>query len=376
MKYFYKHVVQDNKAVALLIVISTVAILTIFMVELNYKTNLYIKVSSSYKESTQAYYLSQSSVNLALVRLAIFNKLKNTKIGNIKVPAQFLDVVWSFPLSYPFPTSSLGGESSFNVDTDINKYGTFSHSIIPLDDKFNLNTVLLSEKEEEIFLSIVGATYDRLLETEEDFGAKYTKEDFINIANNIIDWIDFDNNSRNGGDEDVVYLNKNLDYKPRNGPIPSLFELKMIDGMNDELFKIFKDKINLFASSLNPNDLGFSLWQILLPETSSEDLKNILKEKELYGIPFTSEEEIKNWLFESFAIKSDFFNPSKLPLAFDRNSFKIKATGVVGKTKKTVSCYISDMYKYLNSYGFLNKTKNKVKDTTKIVPDIVFWELE
>ena len=366
---------NNNKGVALLIVITTVAILSIFMVELTYKTRLYIKVSSSYKESIQAYYLAKSSVNLALTRLAIFNKLKQTKIENFKVPAQFLDIIWSFPLSYPFPIG-FGGGDSFNADTDINSFGSFDQKIDSLDNKFNVNMVVLGEEQEKIFLSIVEASYEKLLEEKEDFSSKHSKEDFVILANNIIDWIDADNNSKNGGDENAYYLNNALDYKPRNGPIPDILELKMVDTMTDELFDIFTTNINIFASNLNPNDSGIEIWKLLLPEVPIDELKKILKEKELYGLPFSSEEEIKTWLYEVFAIKSDAFNPSKLSLSFERESFKITARGIVGRTQRSVTCYISNIYKYLNSFGFLNKKKEDKNKKHSIIPEIILWELE
>lgn len=368
-------ILKNNKGVALLIVITTVAILTIFMVELNYKTSLYIKVSSAYKQSTQAYYLAKSSVNLALTRLAIFNKLKDTKIKNFKIPTQLLDVVWSFPLSYPFP-SGFSEDGAFNVDTDIKSFGTYEHTISSLDDKFNINMILLGEEQEKIFLAIIEGVYERLLEEKEDFSTKYTKEDFIILAKNIMDWIDLDDTSRNGGDEETYYLNKALEYKPRNGAIVDISELKLVDGMTEELFDIFTRNINLFANALNPNDLGLEMWKLLLPDLPLEDVERVLSEKALYGIPFSSEKEIKTWLYEVLAIKASSFNPAKLPLSFSRESFKIIAKGTVGRTERNIICYVSKMYKYLNSFGFLNK-KNKDKNKKySIIPEIVFWELE
>jgi type II secretory pathway component PulK len=66
------------------------------------------------------------------------------------------------------------------------------------------------------------------------------------IANSIIDWIDADSTPRDGGAEDDYYSALNPPYHCKNGPLDSLEELLLVQGVTPQL---------LFGNDLNRNGI-------------------------------------------------------------------------------------------------------------------------
>jgi DNA uptake protein ComE-like DNA-binding protein len=64
------------------------------------------------------------------------------------------------------------------------------------------------------------------------------------IANAIIDWIDTDENVRSGGAESQTYASRTPPYRCKNGPLDSIEELLLVQGVTPEL---------LFGSDTNRN---------------------------------------------------------------------------------------------------------------------------
>ena len=97
-----------------------------------------------------------------------------------------------------------------------------------------------------------------VFESEQADGHQYTREEVIG---NLIDWVDADDNRVNidplngwapiegAGEGEDSYLRDSDDrYRSKDGPFDSVFELKMIRGINDELFYFLKDKVSVYGS--------------------------------------------------------------------------------------------------------------------------------
>jgi type II secretory pathway component PulK len=66
------------------------------------------------------------------------------------------------------------------------------------------------------------------------------------IANSIIDWLDADSTTRDGGAEDDYYMSLPTPYHCKNGPLESIEELLMVQGVTPQL---------LFGNDLNRNGI-------------------------------------------------------------------------------------------------------------------------
>jgi type II secretory pathway component PulK len=379
---------KNKRGVALILVLSTVAMVSVLIVDLNYNSRVTYTLGSNYKNSKTSYYLAKSSINIALLRIAIVNKLEDLNLGQIKIPPSVLEFIYSIPFMYPFTSEmfllfgasdlSMGLKDTLekiNTESNISKVGSFSHQIHGLDSKININLVSKDENSIIKFIELMRNHYNNKIENDEDFGIRNPIEDYIELINNIIDWIDPDDVSRNGGSEDNYY--RNYDYKPRNNAIPVLNELHLVEGMNDELFYFIEPLITVYSrNALNVNKMTPNLWKMIEYRLSDDDIKLIMEKINEEG-GFTSYNELANFIEQNTYITAQEFNPLKIPLVFDDKTFKIEAKGIIRNHIRNMVAYVSKSYE--ESMGITNLKQN-INFNDNIIknyrPKIVYWELD
>lgn len=97
-----------------------------------------------------------------------------------------------------------------------------------------------------------------VFEKEQEDGHRYTREE---VVGNLIDWIDADDNriyidpltwqfQAGAGEGEDSYLREGgLKYRSKDAPFDSIEELRMVRGINDELYNFLKDKVSVHAGS-------------------------------------------------------------------------------------------------------------------------------
>lgn len=381
---------RNKKGMALLLVLTSIVIITVMIVELSYNSRIASTVSANYKDEVAAEYLAKSSVNVALLRLAIVRKIKTFKSGSFTIPQEVTSMIISMPFIFPPPTEMLalvgiGGEMGLGLsnmldkiktDNNIAKVGHFDNTIIGMDSRLNINMVPLTEESVNTFKEQMKNLYASTVLNDESFGHRYSMEEFEILLNNIIDWIDVDSESRNGGDEARYYDKKDPVYKPRNASIPTISELHMIEGMNDELFDVTTPMMTVFSSgSINVNKVSNEMWKTVDSRLTDEEIKAIRERIDLEG-PFTNEKELRTWIGKNTKIPATEFNPLKISLAFDDENFKIEATGYSGRVSKKIICYVSNYYSELLTTGKVTKQQGSQQSVTESVkPNVVHWEM-
>ncbi len=380
----------------MLLVITSAVILSLIMVELNYSTRISSAIAGNYRDETAAYYLARSSVNVAMLRVAIASKAKTFEISGFKLPNDVISMIITLPFVFPPPLELLTMTGSaedadlgmkdmvenIKTDTNIASVGYFDHNISSMDSSLNINAITLSENSISAFKEQMKNYYSLKVQSDESFAHRYPIEKYERVLNNVIDWIDTDSTSRNGGDEDLPYQKKNPPYRARNNFIATINELHMVDEMDDELFDFIAPMVSIFSSgAINANRMDANMWKAIDNNLTDEEIKSLLEKIQLEG-SFTSEQELRTWIGKNTKIAAADFNPLKIPLAFDDEDFKIEATGHSGRVSKKITCYISETYKSLLLMGKLPEKKStdpKAKTTpvtTSFKPEIVFWEMK
>jgi len=381
-------VLKNRKGIALILVLSTVTIVSVLIVDLNYNSRITYTMANNYKNSKVTFYLAKSSINIALLRIAIVNKLEDLSIGQVKIPPSVIEFIWSIPFMYPFSNEmflmlgagdiSMGLKDTIgkiNEEINITKIGSFSHQISGMDNKININIIAKDENNIIKFTELMRNHYNNRIINDEVFALRNPIEDYLELINNIIDWIDTDDVSRNGGSEDTYYRNSN--YKPRNNAIPVLNELHLIEGMNDELFNFIEPLITVYSSnSLNVNKMTPAFWKIIENRLTDEDIELISKKINEEG-GFTSYSELSNWIQDNTIIEATEFNSLKIPLTFKDTTYKIQAKGMIRNNVRNIVAYVSKSYEesmgVRNLKQNLNFNDNIIKDYR---PRVVYWELD
>ena len=202
---------DDDRGVALLIVLLVIALLTVVVVEFTYSAQVETHVALSGRNALQAYYLARSGVNIAEAIL-----IRDAELG----PADGELDLWAQPLP-PLPVGD----------------GTAAIRIRDEARALNLNAIVsagfVREERRQIF--------ERLFDV---LGIDRR------ILAAIVDWIDPDEEpwSTPLGAEQPYYLGLTPPIRIRNGPLLTFRELLLVRGMTPTVL----DRLDGFVTVLPP----------------------------------------------------------------------------------------------------------------------------
>ncbi|MFH1223102.1 MAG: hypothetical protein V1647_02010 [Pseudomonadota bacterium] len=384
---------RNKKGMAMLFVMTSVVILAILIIELNYTTRISSVVAANYRDDTAAYYLARSSVNVALLRIAIAKKAKTFEVQGFKIPPAVISLVVSLPFIFPPPPEllAMSGQAEdvglgakdmlekIKKDTNIASVGYFDHNIVSMDSKININIAALNEDSSTIFKEQMKNYYASKVLSDNTFSHRYPPDKFDRVLNNILDWIDPDASSRISGDENILYQKKELPYKTRSAPIPSLNELHMVEEMDDGLFDFISPMISVFSSGgIDVNKSDAEMWKSIDSRFTDDEIKALLEKIQVDG-PFTSEQELRTWIGQNTRVPAGEFNPNNVPLSFEEDNYQIEAVGHSGKVSRKIVAYVSDVYRNMMLSGKIpEKPKQDTtgkKTVSFVKPSVSYWEI-
>ena len=255
---------KSEAGVALVLTLLITAILVTLIIETNYSTQVDLRIAGNLRNDLQALYLAKSGVNIAISYLKY--DLQNTETDDLTE-----DWAKSYP---PFPV----GEGFVKV------------TIEDENGKIDINKVVKENGEVDPKIQESLSILFERAEVE------------MGILNSIIDWIDPDDDPRPEGAEDYHYGSLDPPYACKNGPLDTLSELLMIEGVTDEVYgkisqhlTIYSDgKININTASKEvlvclDNGIDEGIAEVIIqfreekPFDTTDELKDVLNDEELYA---------------------------------------------------------------------------------------------
>lgn len=311
--------------------------------------------SATEVKKVQAYYAAEACLRLNLLRIKGYQQATKA-LGTMAPDLTMLDQIWSFPLSWPLDVPK--DVSSFDNAAIKKTVGgsllkeQFISSITAEGGKIDINDLGSPSKglREKTKTQLLERFQARVQDGDDSFSERYGSFNFIDLLNNIADWIDDDKESPNGGAENIMYADLHNEFLPPNRPFKTMEELHMVAGMTDELFEILSKQVTLYGvKGINVNqadrDVLISLFNNETPEMADQIVKEILKRRaslELGG-PFKNEKEFMGFLGgyldpEKFSQAND-----KVPLFFGTElNFNINCIGVSGKMTREIEAVVYD----------------------------------
>lgn len=326
---------RKDSGVALLLVILSLALLTVLSYEIMLSSRVDLKIGRNAKERLQSYYLAQSALRFSMLRLHLFKTVRNmVDSGGAPIPglnAQMADMIWSFPLpNLPLPGMDKvvwPGQMSASIESEGSKIPI---NLIDGDDKRGSSKEMAESVKKQVQQLIEG-----LLEDEE-FDKTYRGLKPADLIEPLEDWIDADSEKKSGGDELQYYERQNPPYRPRNDRIPSISELYMIENWTDDLVKRLGRHFTVLNTTgkINPNYVSLERLKIFEPKLSQEDL-GIIQRRRMEQ-PFKDLEDLKNFIRTSSDIKggTQFDYPAGTQNSSRETIFYLKASGIVGDVRK------------------------------------------
>jgi general secretion pathway protein K len=262
-----------RRGVALVVVITSIAILAVFVAELIENTTTDFHVATAQRDRLKAEYLAKSGINLTRLLIAREPQIRRA-VGMLLQPlyqgAQPPQLnVWDFAdmLLAPFADASNAEALTATTGIDFGMMGglgetggTFEVIGVPENSKINLNKPLFFRDDDarrsiamQLFELLGGrqspdSPYDPMFSARDPDGQYTTRLDIVSA---MIDWWDFDEQRTlfdpgngaiaTGGSEDDVYGQYEDPYVVKNAPFDSLEELRLIRGVGDDFWATFVD---------------------------------------------------------------------------------------------------------------------------------------
>lgn len=322
----------------------------------------------------QARYNAQSGIGLSLLRIYIFKGIEKSLEDRWKETLRpLLDRIWSFPFAWPFLYSEELLESDKqNIESLTSQSflkGSYRASITPEDGLLDLNE--LSSSFEPLRNLISSTTFQLLMNAREERAElkdKYKESDFTETLQNLSDWTDLDNESQNGGSEELIEEGK----KPLNRSFISIEEIKKVPGVSQEIYNILKTHITVYgAKTFNINYASKEVLSALeIPEELVEQILSRTQSQSEYYKPFSNLKDFCDFMNElnfSFCEEQERRQGTLDMLSFDYPiAFRIKSTGEYRGQTVGLEALLYDLSSSALNYQeihYKEKERKKLKET-------------
>ncbi len=365
---------QARNGVALLMSLFFVVIMTFLATSISYDTLIEYNVSARSIHKVRAYYAAKSGLEIALLRILIFQKVialipDDADIPDIARPQveaikQKIDLIWQFPFAWPissFIPEDLGniekGEVKAIEEESIFE-GSYQITIQDEGGKIDINDLGSgSKKIREATTKQLLKIFEIEMENNTEFADKYGSTDFNELVNNIKDWVDDDKISDLGGDEksnfDEVldqFEDSNTDEFPPNQAFRTIEELYMIPGMNNEFFNMLKSRVTIYGiKGININTAEKDVIKSLDSQITDE-LVDAIQERindPEQGGPFQNDDDFEGFLEnppKGQGINIEDFNEEGIPLLFgNEHNFVVKSIGTYGGISREITAVTFDL---------------------------------
>jgi general secretion pathway protein K len=288
---------QNQRGMALLLVLLVITLLVAMVVEFDYWTRIDLRSAGNLRDGLQATYLAKGGVASAQALLKDdYRRNSNTTD---------LTGTWAIPLP-PIPL----GE------------GTVLLRITDESSKFNLNNLgnqpNLLQKKQTIIEAI---ELFRLAQVPPEIGEP--------IADAIADWVDTDNEPTGSfGAEESYYQSLPKPYHCKNKPMDSLSELHLVKGMTDDIYR----KVSPYVTVASNGKININTAEPIVLQALGFD-ENAVK-KLIDNRPFTKTSDLYNFMKQGELTQAYSRNQDLFTIKSD--TFSVESRGKVHDVEKTV----------------------------------------
>lgn len=330
----------------------TMTILMVIASEMMYQTSVEYLVSTQSVNQVKAHYAAKAGAEISLFRIYIYRKAL-AMVGS-SVPQSMLDPIWQLPFTWPpmLPTAASGVDKD-EIKALVKQSGMQATYVAQIESegaKIDVNELdspskVIAEATRKQIMQIFQAK----LESDESFSARHRIEEFVDLVDNLKDWIDADQQSESGGTERERYGDRGSDYIPANQPFKTIDELHLVVGMTDEIFSILAPRLTVFGSKgINVNYASRDVLMSLTPLITAQRADQIIKDRasSTRG-PFKDEKDFVEYLASQLNISPNPFRDEQgsalVPLIFTSEiNFRIHSIGQAGRAQREITAIVFD----------------------------------
>jgi len=273
---------KTERGVALVVVLTGIAILAAFSTEFAYRSRVDIQTASNLERRIQAYFHARSAmeiVRLVLTSQKFVDQAARAFGGGVPGLAQGHLELWRFACKFAevFSSSSLNfmGLEVLNLKGSPGigvEQGGFHCEITPEDSRVNLNAALTAADRKAMFTKLYALLRGQV--DEESIAGTGEDRKAVELILNIMDWTDPDDERSDidsngnfvqaaGAGENVNY--SKYGYRARNAKMDSVEEVRLVEGMTDDLFCRFGRQFTVYQTDkLDVNEADLMLIRAIV----------------------------------------------------------------------------------------------------------------
>ncbi len=219
---------DSEKGIVLVIVIIVIAILMILVTDLIYFTQIDSEISMNTRDEVKARYIAKSGVQVAAGAFSAqaLEEL-SAMMGSLGGSAGRDDGLWALSVPY-FPVGQ--GSVSITITDERSKINL--NSLVSTDSNIVDQQVLAELRELFRLLGVDTSKSERFLSS-------------------LVNWLDVPkegtvNDQDSAGANADFYAGLQPAYRIKDGPLDTVEEIRMVDGMDDEFYNTVKDYVTVY----------------------------------------------------------------------------------------------------------------------------------
>lgn len=336
---------HKKKGIALILAISALMLMVYVATEVSRDSLVEYVVNVQELNRIKTYYAARSGMQIALLRVKVFQQ-----VSRMQLPpgfSRYTDQIWKFPFAWPLPISaeinSIDKETMQNANKESLMDATYTHTIDDEGTKIDLNDLVSPSKVlQQITKTQLLNIFQQKMDGDDDFRQNYQSVRFEDLVNRIIDWMSDSTTAANGGDKKSAFRSLGEGYPPNRG-FRTIDELRLVPGINDELFALLAPQITIYGmKAINPNTATREVLMALDSGMTAEAVEAAIRKRDDPDQgPFQGDgdkclENFKQYIEQNGAnrLTEDF---AKIPMVCDKVvNFRIKSTGIYGEGKSAM----------------------------------------
>lgn len=375
---------NQRGSVGILLVLSAVAIVSPFVLNFKYDTEINQIRVYNMENRTQAKLTAESGLQFAMARLKLYKEAYNflEKNENVKelVKPELLDSLWNFPFVYPVPISDkmniIQKEAIKTFLKETILTGSMQLTIENISNKINLNLLRLSRIEDEIeesqkteiernvqpeegdeqfnpesqLIKILQNALFEKSENDEFFQAQYAGIEINTMVNELTYFISDPNSIEEPRGGDLNFQSRELSAK--KAPLASYSELYILPTWPDDISNLIRNEFTIHgALMIDLNKITDQLLRVLIPDIMPEDITEFFAYKNDPRDPkhFNNLEDFKNYIVNIGNImnSNDFderfrkFKEQGLQFGPTPTLFRVIVSSTVNSATYTLTAYVT-----------------------------------
>ena len=304
---------RKQAGIALFMVMSALAVLTIVVGELSYSMHMQSRLAYNYTDGLKAYYSAKAAMKVGLLRLSLYKQVKaylgseQNRMIAAALPSAFVEKIWNFPFMYPIPVpedaSVIQKDALKEFQKNSSMEGEFQVHIQSEGSRLNMNNLLVttapspspsaspspgatpapaptptpsgSAPAEVDFKPIVEDTISKLLhnrrESDREF-ADYRDITGRDIMQAIHMYVKYDREQQGR-----LTLPGANEMVPKDAPLYSMAELHFIPGLDDTIYDLIEPSFTVFHARHQHQHRDEGHAVVPHPEITEEEINELMK---------------------------------------------------------------------------------------------------